>query len=116
MIKKGKPEKKNEISFNSRTTNHIKAKINNTQKNNKCQLFHKRNEMVNQMIREFKSMHDWVGKEIHWKLCKRLKFGYADKLFIHKLGVVLENEMQKILSEFELQTDNQILIREQTKS
>ena len=23
--------------------------------------------------------HDWVGKVIHWEMCKRLKFDHADK-------------------------------------
>ena len=29
--------------------------------------------------KKYKSKCDWVGKMIYWELCKKLKFGYADK-------------------------------------
>ena len=41
-------------------------------------------------------------------MCKRQKFGLADKYYKHKLESVLENEVHKILWEFEIQTDDQI--------
>ena len=28
--------------------------------------------------KESKTRHDWVGKVIHWELCKRLKFDYSN--------------------------------------
>ena len=36
MTKKGKPQEKNRISFDSRTKQHLMAKIDNVQQNNKC--------------------------------------------------------------------------------
>ena len=59
--------------------------------------------------KEYKTRHDWVGKVIYWKLCKRLKFDHADKLYMHKRESVLENEMHKILCDFEIQMDHPIL-------
>ena len=29
--------------------------------------------------KEYKPQHDWVGKMIHWELCKRLNFDNATK-------------------------------------
>ena len=40
----------------------------------------------------YKSNHNWVGRVIHWELCKSLMFGYGDKCYVPK-----ENEMPKIL-------------------
>ena len=49
-----------------------------------------------------------MGKVNHWKLCQRLKFGHADKWYIHKPESILENEFHKILWNFEKQTDHQV--------
>ena len=49
-----------------------------------------------------------MGKEIHWELCKKLKFIRTIKWYMHKAESVLENEMHKILWSFEIQTDHQI--------
>ena len=57
---------------------------------------------------EFKSRDDWVGKVIHWELCKILEFNHTTKLYMHKLESILENETHKILWDFEIQTDHQI--------
>ena len=51
-----------------------------------------RDETVNHIIREhnklslkeYESRHGWVGKSIHWELCKGLKFNHADKWYMHK--------------------------------
>ena len=45
--------------------------------------------------------HDWVGKVIHWELCKKKKFDHTSKWYIHKPESVLENEIYKILLDFE---------------
>ena len=57
-------------------TNHIKARIDKTQQNNKCRLCGARDETINHIIsecnkltqREYKARHDWVGKVIHWEI------------------------------------------------
>ena len=46
-----------------------------------------KDERVNRVIsgccklaqKECKTKHEWVGKVIHWELCKRLKYDHADK-------------------------------------
>ena len=48
------------------------------------------------------------GKVIILKLCKKLKFDYFTKWYIHKPESVLENKSHKILWDFELQTDDRI--------
>ena len=50
---------------------------------------------------------------IHRELCKRLKFNYIDKLYIHKPESVLGNAMHEIPCGFEIQTDRLILVRRQ---
>ena len=41
------------------------------------------------------SRYDWVGKPIHRKLRKRLKFDHADKWYIYKPESVQENEYEQ---------------------
>ena len=53
-----------------------------------------------------KTRHDWVGKVIHWELCKKLKFDHANKWCMHNSESVQENEMHKLLGDFEIQTDH----------
>ena len=89
-------------------TNYIKAKIDKTQRNSKGKLCGDRNEMINQIIsecnklaqKECKTRHDWVGKVIHWELCKKLKFDDTNKWYIHKPESILENETYKLLLDF----------------
>ena len=54
---------------------------------------------------EYKTRHDWVGKVIHRKLCKRWKFDHSTKWYMYKIESVRENETHKIVSDFEIQTD-----------
>ena len=68
-------------------TNHIKARIDKTQYNNKCRLCGDRDETINHIIsecsklaqKEYKARHDWVGKVIHWEMCKKFKSDHANK-------------------------------------
>ena len=55
--------------------------------------------------------YDWVGKVIHWELGKNLKFDHTNKWYMHNPESVLENEMHKLLWDFEIQTDHQISAR-----
>ena len=55
--------------------------------------------------------HNWVGKVIHWELCKELKPKHATKWYIHNPESVLDNETHKILWGLEIQTDHLILAR-----
>ena len=72
---------------NAIRTKHIKARIDKTKKNSKCRLWGDRDETINHIIsecsklaqREYKARHDWVGKVIHWEMCKKWKFDHSNK-------------------------------------
>ena len=71
-------------------TNYIKARIDKTQQNSKCRLRGDRDETINHIISEFsklaqkeyKTRHDWVGKVIHWEMCKKFKFDHTNKWYM----------------------------------
>ena len=104
---------------NAIRTNHIKATIDKTQQNSKCRLHGDRDEMVNHIIskcnklalKEYKTRHDWVVKVIHWDMCKKLKFDHINKWCMQNPAPVLENNMHKLLWDFDIQTDHQISAR-----
>ena len=50
--------------------------------------------------KKYKSRHDWVGKVIHWELCKELRFDHTDKGNTQKPDSVLENATHKIICDF----------------
>ena len=100
-------------------TNHIKMRIDKMQQNSKCRLFGDRDETINHIIsecsklaqKEYKTRHDWVGKVIHWEMCKKFKFDHTNKWYIHNSASVLENDIRKLLCDFGIQTDHLILAR-----
>ena len=49
---------------------------------------------------------------IHWELCKELKFDHTSKWYIYNQESVLEKATQKLLRDFEIQTDHLILARQ----
>ena len=57
---------------------------------------------------EYMTRHDWAGKVIHRELRKMFKFDHTNKWCMHNMECVLENEMHKILCDFEIQTDHLI--------
>ena len=104
---------------NAISTNHIKARIDKTQQNSKCRLCGDRDETINHIIsecsklaqREYKTRHDWVGKVIHWEMCKKFKFDHTNKWYMHNPAPVLENDSHKLLWDFNIQTDHLIPAR-----
>ena len=48
---------------------------------------------------------------VYWELGKKLKFDYTTKWYMHKPALVLENEIRRILRDFEIQTDHLIPVR-----
>ena len=90
---------------NAIRTNHIKARIDKTQQNSKCRLCGDSDETINHIIsecrklaeREYKVRHDWVGKVIHWEMCKKFKFDHTNKWYMHNPAPVLENDSHKLL-------------------
>ena len=97
-------------------TNHIEARIDNTQENSKCRLCGDRDETINHIIsecsklaqKENKARHDWVGKAIHWEMCKKFKFDDANKWYMLNPEPVLENDTDKLLWDFDIQMDHLI--------
>ena len=71
-------------------TNYIKAKIYNTQQNNKCSFREDKNEMFNHMIseycklvqKEYKTRRDWVLHYVRgwWRCCK---YQIPDSVVVH---------------------------------
>ena len=104
---------------NAVRTNHIKARIDKTQQNSKCRLCGDSDETINLIIsecrklaqEEYKTRHDWVGKLIHWEVCKKSKFDHTNKWYMHNLAPVLENDTHKLLWDFDIHMDYLISAR-----
>ena len=56
--------------------------------------------------KEYKARHDWVGKVIHWEMCKKYEFDHANKWYMHNPAPILENDTHKLLWDFDIQTDH----------
>ena len=88
---------------NAIRTNHIKARIDKTQQKSKSRLCGERDKTINHIIREcsklaqkqYETRHDWVGKVIHWELCKKFKFDHTNKWYMLNPATVLENDTHK---------------------
>ena len=55
--------------------------------------------------------HDWVGKVIHWEMCKKFKFDHTNKCYVHNPAPVLENDTHKLQWDFNMHTDHLISTR-----
>ena len=83
-------------------TKHIKARVDRTQQNSKCRLYGDRDETINHIIskcsklaqKDYKARHDWLGKVIHWEMCKKFQFDRANKWCMHNPAPVQENDTQ----------------------
>ena len=93
-------------------TNHIKARIDKTQQNSKCRLCSDREETINHIISEFSKLAQKEYKARQdWEMCKKFKFGHANKWYMHNPAPVLENDTHKLLWDFDIQTDHLISAR-----
>ena len=96
-------------------TRHIKGRIDKTKQNSRCRLCGHRDKMNGHIIsecnklaqKEHKTRHDWVGRVIHWELCKKLKFDHRNKWNMYNLESVLENDTHKLCWDFEIKMDHQ---------
>ena len=94
-------------------------RIDKTQQNTKCRLCGDREEMINHIIsncsklpqKEYKERHDWVGKVVHWEMCRKFQFDHTSKWYIHNPAPVLENDTLKLLWDFNILTDHLIPAR-----
>ena len=88
-----------------------KKRKHKTQQNSKCRLCSDRDETIDHIIsecsklaqKEYKTRHESVGKEIHWEMYKKFKFDHTNN------GI--ENNTHKLLWDFVIHTDRQILTR-----
>ena len=64
-------------------------------------IYHKLSKFSKLGQKEYNTRHDWVGKGIHWELCKRLKLDHTTKWHMQKPESVRENEINKIPCHFE---------------
>ena len=104
---------------NAIRTNHIKVRIDKTKQNSKCRLCGDRDETINHIIsecsklaqKEYKARHDWVGKVIHWEMCRKFKFDHTNKWYMHNPAPVLENNTHKLSWYFNIKTDHLIPTR-----
>ena len=59
-------------------TNLVKAKIDKSQEDSKCRICGKADKSIDHLLREcsimtykeHKRRHDWMGKKIHWEVCR----------------------------------------------
>ena len=85
---------------NAIRTNHIKARIDKIQQNSKCRLYGDRDKTISHIIsecskltqKEYKTRHDWVGKVIHWDLCKKFQFDHTNKWYMRNPTSVQKND------------------------
>ena len=94
-------------------SNHIKTRIDKTQQNSRCRLCDDRrnNHIISKCSKlaqkKYKTRHDWVGKVIHWELCKKLK------QMVYAQTQCLSWRMRRTNSwDFEIQTDHLILAKQ----
>ena len=100
-------------------TNLMTARVYQTQEKSKCRMCRRVDENINHIVsecskltqREYKRRHDWVGKKIHWEVCKKEGFAVNEKWHEHVPEPVLENDGCKILWDFAIQTDHVIEAR-----
>ena len=99
--------------------NSIKGRIYKTQQNSRCRLYGDRDETIKRIIyecsqlaqKEDNTRHNWVGKVIYWIQCKKFKFDHTNKWYVHNPESVLENEMHKLLWDFDIQMNHRISSR-----
>ena len=85
---------------NTIRTNFVKARIDKAQQISRWRLCGNRDETINHIIsecnkleqKEYKTRHDWVGKMIHWEMCKKFKFDHSKKFYMHNPASALEND------------------------
>ena len=84
-----------------------------TQQNSKFSSYGERDETTNHLIsecsklaqKEYRTRYDWVGKRIHWEMCRKFKFDHMNKCYMHNQTSVQENDTDKLLWDFDIQTD-----------
>ena len=59
--------------------------------------------------KEYKTRLDWEDKVIHWEMCKKLRFDHTNKWYMQKPTAVLENDIHRLLWNFDIQNGSPYL-------
>ena len=73
-------------------TNLVKAKIDKTQEDSTCRMCGKADESINHLLsecskmaqKEYKRRHDWIGRKIHWEVCRKYGLNTKDRWYEHE--------------------------------
>jgi hypothetical protein len=98
------------------STNATKYHVHKTNESPKCRLCKDKDETVNHIIGEcrtlaekaYKKRHDKVATTLHWEMCKTNGLEHEPKWYQHQPQKVVENEKVKILWDWNVQTDKVI--------
>ena len=82
-------------------TNLVKAKIDEAQEDSTCRMCGKADESINHVLsecnkmaqKEYKRRHDWIGKKIHWEVCRKYGLDTKDRWYEHEPQAVCENKI-----------------------
>ena len=118
-LRKGNLKRETESLLIAAQDESYQTRIDKTQQNGKCRLCGDKDETINHIIsecsklalKEYKARHDWVGKVIHWEMCRKFQFDHTNKWYMHHPAPVLENDSHKLLWDFNIQTDHLIPVR-----
>ena len=58
--------------------------------------------------KQYKTTRDWVGKGIHWEVCKKFIFDHRNQWYMYNPVAVLENDTHEPLWDFDIRTDHLI--------
>ena len=100
-------------------TNLVNTKIDKLQEDSKCRTCGKADESISLLLsecskvsrKEYKRRHDWMGKKIHWEVCRKYGPEAKAQWYEHEPQAMCENEEYKILWDFLIQTDHVIEAR-----
>ena len=100
-------------------TNLTQGKIDKSEEQTKCRMCSKADEEINYIVREcpklaqkeYKRIHDWIGRRIHWKICRANGIHVKSRWYEHQTEAVIENDSCKLLWDFSVQKKHFITAR-----
>ena len=118
-LRKGNLTRETESLLIAAQTTPYQIKIDKMLQNSRYSLCVDRDETINHMIsecskltqKEYNTRYGWVDKVIHRELCKKFQFDHMNKWYMYNPESVLENNMHKLLWDFDIQTDHQVSAR-----
>ena len=97
----------------------IQGMIDKSLDQTECGICSRTDETINHIVsecpklaqREYKRRHDWVGRRIHWEICRANSIHVKSRWYKHQPEAVIENDSCKILWDFTVQADHFIIAR-----